>query len=465
LVCLGFTLSSLAQEEKDFFSLSEKKQQKFLASVSNKFQRLDEQITERTNKTLDKLQKQEEKLYKKLAKKDSTQAKKMLEESRAKYASLREKLHGESKKQLKEYLPFLDSVKTGFSFLDKAMAADHPLKDKLKQSSGYANQFAGKMQIVNEIKSQLKERKKLLSQQLEQFGLLKEMKKLNKEMFYYQEQLKEYKALLSEKSKIEKKALSLLHNSSAFQAFMKKNSMLAQLFKLPDDYGSPASLAGLQTQASVQSILTQRFAGAGQSPQEYMQQQMNQAQSQLNKLQNKLKKIGGGSSSDLDMPDNFKPNTQKTKSFLKRLEYGTDFQTQKVNSYFPTTTDIALTLGYKLNDKGVIGIGASYKAGLGSIQHIKFTHEGVGLRGYVDYKLKGSFWITGGYEQNYLQRFNDFRSISDINVWRQSALLGLTKKIKVGKKTSKVQLLYDFYYQKQNIRTQPLVFRVGYNLN
>src|SRR5207244_2717050 len=126
-------------------------------------------------------------------------------------------------------------------------------------------------------------------------------------------------------------------------------------------------------------------------------------------------------------------------------------QTQKVNSYFPTTTDIGLTLGYKLNDKSVIGIGASYKLGLGNIHHIKLTYEGVGVRSYVDWKLKGSFWITGGYEQNYLQRFSDFRSISDVSVWRQSALLGVTKKVTVGKKkASKVQLLYDFFHKKDN---------------
>jgi hypothetical protein len=463
LACLVISQISSGQDEKGFFSLSEKNQKKFIKSISDKFQTLDEQITKRTNKTFDNLQRQEEKLYKRLAKKDSTQAKKMLEESRNKYASLREKLNTSNQKQLKEYLPFFDTVTTGFSFLNKYIAAGHPLKDKLKQSSDYASRLGSKMQIANEIKSQLKERKRLLSHELDQFGLVKRMKRLNKEMYYYQEQLKEYKSLLSDPSKIEKRALSLFRNSSAFNEFMKKNSMLAQLFKLPDDYGSPASLAGLQTQASVQALLAQRLAGAGANPQQYIGQQMNRAQSELTKLQNKVKKIGGRSSTDLDMPDNFKPNTQKTKPFMQRLEYGTNFQTQQVNSYFPTTTDVALTVGYKLNDKSVIGIGAAYKFGLGSIQRIRLTHEGAGLRSYIDWKLKGSIWISGGYEQNYLQRFSGFRAISNVSVWRQSALLGVTKKINVGKKKgSKVQLLYDFFYQKDNIRTQPLVFRVGY---
>jgi hypothetical protein len=50
------------------------------------------------------------------------------------------------------------------------------------------------------------------------------------------------------------------------------------------------------------------------------------------------------------MPE-FKPNTQKTKSFLKRLEYGANFQTQKATNFFPAVSDLGLSLGYKFSDK------------------------------------------------------------------------------------------------------------------
>ncbi len=56
------------------------------------------------------------------------------------------------------------------------------------------------------------------------------------------------------------------------------------------------------------------------------------------------------------MPD-FKPNNQKIKSFLKRLEYTTDVQFSKTNSLLPNTANIGLGIGYKLNDKSIIGIG------------------------------------------------------------------------------------------------------------
>ena len=76
--------------------------------------------------------------------------------------------------------------------------------------------------------------------------------------------------------------------------------------------------------------------------------------------------------------DGFKPNSQKTKSFFERLEFGTNFQTQKASSYFPVTTDFGLSLGYKLNDKSIVGIGLSYKLGWGeNWRNIHLSNQGI----------------------------------------------------------------------------------------
>ena len=164
------------------------------------------------------------------------------------------------------------------------------------------------------------------------------------------------------------------------------------------------------------------------------------------------------------MPD-FKPNNQKAKSFLERIEWGSNLQTTKGNLYFSKTCDIGLSAGYKLNDKSIIGIGASYKVGLGqSWQNIAITHQGAGLRTFVDFKLKGNFWISGGAELNYRNEFRRIEVLKDLNAWQQSALLGISKKYKVGKKfKGNAQLLYDFLWKQQQPRTQAVVFRVGYN--
>jgi hypothetical protein len=84
----------------------------------------------------------------------------------------------------------------------------------------------------------------------------------------------------------------------------------------------------------------------------------------MNQLKDKILKFGSGSS-DAAMPEGFKPNNQKNKNFLQRLEYGANIQSQKATNFFPVTSDLGLSVGYKLNDKSIIGIGASYKIGLG----------------------------------------------------------------------------------------------------
>ncbi|WP_186774369.1 hypothetical protein [Chitinophaga pinensis] len=34
--------------------------------------------------------------------------------------------------------------------------------------------------------------------------------------------------------------------------------------------------------------------------------------------------------------------------------------------------------------------------------NIVISHQGVGLRSFVDWKLKGTFFVNGGFEQNYV---------------------------------------------------------------
>jgi hypothetical protein len=274
--------------------------------------------------------------------------------------------------------------------------------------------------------------------------------------------------LLDDPAGMGKKLLGLAAQLPAFKQFFAKHSQLGALFNLPGSVSNdPASLAGLQTRASVMQDLQNRF-GTGPSVQQALQQNMQSAQDQLNQLKNKVnQQFPQGGSSDEELPD-FKPNQQKTKSFWRRLEYGTNFQSQRPNHFFPVTSDIGLSLGYKVNDKSVIGLGASYKIGWGqSIRNINISHQGAGLRSFADIKLKGSFWISGGYEMNYRNEFNRIEALKDMNAWQQSGLIGMSKVVSMNSKffkKTKVQLLWDFLSYQQVPRTQALVFRVGYNL-
>jgi hypothetical protein len=250
--------------------------------------------------------------------------------------------------------------------------------------------------------------------------------------------------------------------------------MLASLFRMPGDPNDPnymASLAGLQTRASVNLLIQNQLSSGGPNAQQQLQNNLQQAQSQLNELKNKILNsplgAGGGSSDDV-IPENFKPNSQKTKSFLQRVELGTNFQSQKSTNYFPVTSDIGLSVGYKLNDNSIIGIGASYKLGWGSgWNNIRLSSQGAGIRSFIDWKIKGSFWITGGYEQNYKTAFRYIDQLRNYSAWQTSGLIGLSKTVSVKTKffkKTKLQLLWDFLSYRQVPRGQPVVFRVGYNI-
>lgn len=440
--------------------------QKWSASIEKRAAKLEDKLVAKSQKTLNKLQKQEEKIYRRMLQgKDSLEAKASLAGIKNKYQALQDKIKNPSvSKVAGQYISKLDTLNTALKFLDQ-----NGVTGKVKDALSKTQSLQDKFQQAEEIKKFVRERRQQLKEQLEKLGLVKQLKKYNKEVYYYSEQIKEYKEILKDSKKTERKAIELLSKTKLFKDFMRKNSMLASLFRLPGDPDDPlaqANLAGLQTRAQVNNIMQQQIASGGPNAQQQFQQNMQSAQSQLNQLKNKITQSGGSSSDDI-MPEGFKPNNQKTKSFWKRMELGTNFQTQNATNYFPVTSDVGLSLGFKPNDKSVIGFGASYKVGMGrGWNHIRITNEGVGIRSFVDWKIKGSFWVSGGYEQNYKTAFNDFDQLKDFSSWQQSGLLGLSKvvslKTKFFKKT-KIQLLWDFLSYQQVPRTQPVLFRVGYS--
>jgi len=169
-----------------------------------------------------------------------------------------------------------------------------------------------------------------------------------------------------------------------------------------------------------------------------------------------------GGSGDPELP-NFKPNSQKTKPFLKRLEYGFNVQFAKSSSLLPSTANLALTLGYKLNDKKSFGIGAGYVLGMGSIKHISFSSQGLSLRSYLDWKIKKQFYASGGYEANYNSAFKNIEQLKNYNAWQRSFLAGISKKYKIGKKNGEIKILYDFFAQRHLPVSSPVLFRTGYS--
>ena len=411
--------------------------------------------------------------------KDSTTAKQLFTGVDAQYLQLQSKLQSpidlKIANPLKEYLPGVDSMQTALNFLSKP---NNPLSsllpsDKLSQIQGVGDQLQqlqGRLQQANELKQFISEREQQLKEQLSKLGLGKQLLGMNKEVYYYQQQLQEYKNILHDPKALEQKALAVVRGLPAFQSFWQRNSYLSQLFGVPSNYGDPSTLVGLQTRTQVQQLIQQSIGnsisaagGATMNPQQYIQGQMQDATQQLSQMRDKVNNLINGGNSSMEMPG-FKPNSQRNKSFLKRIQLGWNVQTEK-NNYTPTITDFGIMAGYKLGDNKTIGVGVTYKLGWGDgLNHIHFSSQGVGMRSFVDIKAKGSIWVSGGFEYNYMQSFKSLQELhSQVNVWQRSVLLGLTKKYKVRGKDGNFQLLYDFLAYKQVPNSQPLKFRIGYS--
>jgi hypothetical protein len=438
---------------------------RFFSALDKKTASIEQKLNKQTESYLNKLQKQEDKLRRKLYKQDSSLARKLFDGVENKYDQLRN-MSGNVSKYQNVYSGHLDSLSTALDFLKGKNLAENPeLEKTLAQYSKLQQSF----NATDQIKKQLDLREQVLKEQFEKLGMIKELKQYREQIYYYQQQIKEYKQTFEDPSKLEEKLMAVAMKFPQFQDFFAKNSLLGSLFNLPQSNASTASvsIAGLQTRAMVNQTLLDRF-GSSTAINQQLQQNVSGAQSQISELTDKLKSYSSGSygnTSDGDIPG-FKPNSQKTKTFLKRLEYGGDIQSQKTSYLFPVTSDIAISLGYKINDKSSIGIGAAYKIGWGSSwDHIKITHQGIGLRSYLDWKIKGSFYLSGGYEQNYNALINSISQLRVYSAWQTSGLIGLEKKYSISKKMNgTIKLLWDFLSYQQMPKTQPILFRVGYSL-
>ncbi len=447
---------------------------KYFNQIDNKIDKYRSRIISKTEKTLTKLSKWENKIKHLLQKLNPEAAERLFGNNQTTFSSLLQKIQ-EGKTIAENYQAkydeYRDKLRSSLSYLQQQKYS--PLGDgghTLKQADQKLTALEDNIKNSEALQQFIKERKKqLIDQSIQYIGKSKYLAKISKESYYYIETLRNYKEIFHDQKKAEQTALTLLNKIPAFTKFIEQNSMLAKLFGPPGGQippsGGGGALAGLQTRASVNTLIQNQIAAGGPNAQQVMQQNFQAAQTELSKLKDKILKAGGNSS-DAEIPPSGVRGL-KTKTLRQRLELGTNLQTQKATNYFPNRSDIGLSLGYKLSNKSIIGIGASYSLGLGrGWNNIRISSQGAGLRSFIDWKLKGSFSISGGYEQNYKTAFSSITQLQDQSGWQSSGLIGISKtvsvKSKLFKKTS-IKLLWDFMSYQQIPRTQPILFRVGYN--
>lgn len=440
-----------------------------LTRLENKFAKTEKQLTHVMLRSLEKFRRSEDRLLKKLKSKDSIAANLKAKDFAEKYNRISSQIQS-PEKQLSEnlsggYVARLDSLRTLLDFRQAGLAEDVsvPQLKAIGDLKRRIRLLQVQMNTADAVKKFVANQQAQWKEQLSRLGLAKELLQFKKQAYYYQQEINEYKQLLNDPDKLAQKALSIASTLPAYKSFMAQNSQLAQLFRMPGaNPGAAGGVPGLQTQNQVQQLLQQQLSGAGANS---FQQLQEQAGGVLNDMKSKLNEWGDGDG-ELPMPD-FKPNQQKTKKLLKRLEFGLNVQSQRSSNILPSTTDVGLQAGYKLNDKSVIGVGVAYKMGWGkNLSEIRITHEGVGLRSFADIKLKKSIWITGAFEYNYQQAIRSVEQLKDLTAWQKSAMLGISKKYRIGNagRQGKLQLLWDFLSYSQVPRTPAIKFRLGYQL-
>lgn len=470
---------------------------KALRAMDHKYQRLADRLQRDNQRALEQMQQRETKIARRAKKKDSARAAELENGMSQQYGDLltrikTAKINGAAAASPKLYFPAIDSIRTSMAFLKAAGPIRGMSASKLQQATALAEstgRLQQQLEISQELGAFIGQREQQLKTQLSGYAGPKQLLGINKHVYYYQQQVAQYKDMLNDKDKLEERALATLQQTPAFQQFWQKNSAIARLFPQQTVDGVVQPQAGLQSREDIQKLVADHLGlpkeqgtvglpgasgtpipgtmvnpipGATANP---MQAQVSLAQDQLNTLKNKLSAAGnmGGGSSSMTMPE-FKPDGQHNKTFFERLETGFNVSSGPATNFLPVTLQPSIYAGYRFSDKMTAGIGAAYILGMGqSFRHFRLSNQGVGLRSYLDIKLKGSFWMTGGFEYNYLQEFADLQTIKNLDAWRKSALAGIIKKYTIGKKEGKLQLLFDLLYAKELPKGQPIVYRVGYS--
>ncbi|HET7116692.1 MAG TPA: hypothetical protein VFI29_09385 [Hanamia sp.] len=204
----------------------------FFASIQKKYSSLEKNLTRKTNHYLKKMQRQEKKLQRKAGSSDSTLGKPNTNVDSL-YAAfkqqlvVKENLAGRmaQKVHLNQYNPFIDTLSTSLSFLEKYKG----MADKIKLPTGTLNQLESKFNECEQIQKFMAQRKQQMQNLLATFtkvpaSLQNQLLQINKTAYYYSAQVHQYREMMKDPKQIEQKGLSLLQQLPAFQKFMQKNT-------------------------------------------------------------------------------------------------------------------------------------------------------------------------------------------------------------------------------------------------
>jgi hypothetical protein len=431
----------------------------YVAGVQAKMERYQQRLTHSTAKTLKRLAKWEVRIKQSIEKVNPELAKHLFSESAMSFQRMLSEWDElvVNRRPGSAYDAYTDNLGSTLHYLQTSQNSPQ-LQNAI---STYRSLDSQQMRMAV-LKKMMRERKTQLINAVIKAGTSnKYVQKMQKESFYFAETIRNYSDLFSDEKGWEEKVLSSLKNNPNFQTFCAKNSVLAGLFPNQANSGLPVD-QGLQSRQALTEMLVQKAGGNLEQLKKAAGPGLTEAQEQFRSLKNKAKDLQGVNA-ETEFP-NFKPNTQRGKTLLQRLEYGFDFQLSRSNQYIPGGANIGFTLAYRLNDKSEMGIGFSNQVDLNFNPKFRIQMNSFGLRGFLNWKLRKQIAVYGGYEHAFGTRTTSNEQTREATSI-PSALLGLQKKVNLGKgwlKTARLQLLYDWLSHTAKGSGKPLVFRIGY---
>lgn len=418
------------------------------------------QLQENALKNLQQLQQLEAKLAEKVPADQLDEVKQLKDQMAAKLQTVNGLTNPDSLLKSMIHLPYIarfDSLQTLLKFSMPNMADNALLQQAQQQIDVLKAQFSQLTALEAWIQEREGQWKNVFSKvNLEKLALPKAFGKWQEQALAYKMQVQQWKETINDPQKIEQEALKLLNKLPAFREFMSQNGELARLFGSPaGSANAPAGqpIPGLQTRASLAQELQNRFGEAFMQSGGALQQQIQAGMDQLADMQNpiaeKLNELKQANPFQVS-PAQEEKAALKALPLKKRFEFGINLQSATRIHDFPAVRDIGLSLGYKLNPRSVAGVGIAYKFALGeSWKDIQWTHEGIGLRSFFDWRLASAgskllkgFWITGGFEMNYWSRIARDAQWGNL-AWEKSGLVGVTKVVKVKDKNIKMMIAFN----------------------
>ena len=262
---------------------------------------------------------------------------------------------------------------------------------------------------------------------------------------------------------LEKKLQEEIKKRPEFKELLKESKEFEKLSGLPEQY--MRELEQFRNGEILQNKAMQEATARAKKLLEENMPQIHEAQAKLAKLKKKYSVVPSAN----DLSTATKRNSLKGHPLNERLVAGLNLQ---ILSLEPVRIDFNPVLGYKLDKKAHLAIGATYRARFSALPGGVSQRSGrdelvYGYRAFGEYNIWRGLAVHGEYER-LSKEFEVGNNGSDIfeRKWVQGALLGISGYYRIaGKLQGNYSILYNLIYDRQQaVYQSPWVFRFGFNL-